>query len=109
MKKPGVWDRGEYRAGYQARLAGSLEVDGAEHCWHLGWQDADTELLESSRQRQRLDAGDEEDFRQTGADLYHVGGLARIHDFPFNECRTRPWKQGWVDADINVGALEYGN
>ena len=75
----------------------------------MGWQDADTELLESARQRQRVAIGEEEDFRQTGADLYHVGGQARTHDFPFDEARTRPWKQGGVDADINVGAMEQDN
>ena len=45
----GHWDKEEYAAGYRARLTAIPDVEGAHHCWRVGWEDADTELLELAR------------------------------------------------------------
>jgi hypothetical protein len=42
----GHWDKEEYAAGYRARLTAIPDFDGAHHCWRVGWEDADTEMLE---------------------------------------------------------------
>ena len=41
----GQWDKNEYAAGCRARLAAIPDFDGAHHCWRVGWEDADTEIL----------------------------------------------------------------
>ena len=102
-RNPQPWDREEYKAGYAARFGGSLHLEAAPEQWRQDWQDADTELGESDRQSEHRAAGREEDYRAAGAELYHVGQQARVHDLPFDEIRTRPWKLGWVDADISIG------
>jgi hypothetical protein len=51
------WDREEYAPGYRARFSEIPDSD-THHCWRCGWEDADTEALESARIRKRwLKAG----------------------------------------------------
>ena len=45
----GHWDKEEYAAGYRARLTAIPDFEGAHHCWRVGWEDADTEVLELAR------------------------------------------------------------
>jgi hypothetical protein len=28
-----------------------------------------------------------------------------VAGIPFDENRTAPWKEGWIDADINLGVI----
>jgi hypothetical protein len=51
------WDKLEYAAGYRARFADIPDSETAHHCWRCGWQDADTEALESARHRRALAEG----------------------------------------------------
>lgn len=46
----GHWDKEEYAAGYRARFSAILDSEQAIHCWRSGWEDTDTELLESAAQ-----------------------------------------------------------
>jgi hypothetical protein len=100
-----TWVPAEYEAGYEARFAGASESLTATHCWQAGWQDANLELLQSSRQRLDGDAGEVEQFEQTWGQLYDIGGDARVHGIPFGEDRTEPWKLGWIDVDIRLGTM----
>jgi hypothetical protein len=45
----GHWDKEEYAAGYRARFSAIRDSEEAHHCWRTGWEDADTELLQSAR------------------------------------------------------------
>jgi hypothetical protein len=47
--------------------------------------------------------GGEDDYAETWGLLFDAGGDARANGVPFDECRTQPWKEGWIAADINVG------
>jgi hypothetical protein len=97
------WDKGEYAAGYRARLSEIPNVDSAHHCWQCGWEDADTEVLESVRHRAVLESGREDNFSETWGLLFDAGGDARVNGISFDESRTLPWKEGWIEADINSG------
>jgi hypothetical protein len=99
------WMPAEYEAGYEARFADASESLTATHCWKAGWQDADTELTESSRQQRDAEGGQEEQPEQTWWQLYDIGGDARVHGIPFGEDRTEPWKLGWIDVDIRLGTI----
>ena len=46
-----------------------------------------------------------EDFRETGADLYHDGGQARIRDAAFDPSKPRPWQLGWQDSDEQIATM----
>jgi len=81
----GQWDKNEYAAGYRARLAAIPDFDGAHHCWRVGWEDADTEMLE------------------TWGLLFDAGGDARVNGIPFDSEHTAPWKEGWIETDVNLG------
>jgi hypothetical protein len=35
--------------------------------------------------------------------LYDIGGNASVNGIIFDEHRTEPWKQGWIDVDITLG------
>ena len=58
----GHWDKEEYAAGYRARLTAIPDFDGAHHCWRVGWEDADTEILELARHNQAIAEGREDDY-----------------------------------------------
>ena len=32
-----------------------------------------------------------------------IDGDARVNSIPFDESRTAPWKEGWIETDINLG------
>jgi hypothetical protein len=63
----GHWDKEEYAAGYRARFSAILDSAEAHHCWRNGWDDADTELLESSRHSRILAEGREGEYPDTWA------------------------------------------
>jgi hypothetical protein len=44
-----TWERSEYAAGYGPRLSAIPKSEAGHYCWRVGWDDADTELLESVR------------------------------------------------------------
>jgi len=93
----------EYAAGYRARLS-EIPSSGMTHpSWQLGWEDADTELLESVRHHRILAERGVDDFPETWGILFDVGADARVNGIPFDTERTQPWKEGWIDADINLG------
>lgn len=64
--------------------------DTKHHCWRCGWEDADTEMLESARHRRILADGGEDEYPETWGLL-------------FDGDRTVPWKEGWIETDINMG------
>ena len=59
------WEPVEYASGYRARLAGIPDSEEAHHCWRCGWEDADTEALESDRNKRALAEGGEDDYQNT--------------------------------------------
>jgi hypothetical protein len=61
----GHWDKEEYAAGYRARSSAIPDSEAAHHCWRIGWEDADTELLESARHNRILAEGREDDYADT--------------------------------------------
>jgi len=97
------WDRTEYAAGFRARLTAIPDYDGAHHCWRAGWENAGTEVLELARHKKALADGGEDDYTDTWSLLFDAGGDARVNGIPFDDERTSPWKEGWIEADINVG------
>jgi hypothetical protein len=95
----GHWDKEKYAAGYWARLTAIPDSDGAHHCWRVGWEDADTEVLELARHNQVVADGREDDYSDTWGLLFD----ARVNGIPFAEERTGSWKEGWIETDINLG------
>ncbi len=73
----GRWDKAEYAASFRARFAAIPDSDQAHHCWRVGWEDADTELLESSRHSRAVAEGKEDDYLNTWGLLFDAGGDAR--------------------------------
>jgi hypothetical protein len=71
------WEPIEYAAGYRARLAAIPDSEIAHHCWRCGWEDADTEALESDRHKRVLADGREDDYAETWGLLFDAGGDAR--------------------------------
>jgi hypothetical protein len=61
----GHWDKEEYAAGYRARFSAIPDSEAVHHCWRTGWEDADTELLESARHNRILAEGREDDYADT--------------------------------------------
>ncbi len=97
------WSKDDYAAGYRSRFWEIPLRDGASYSWHCGWDDADTEILESTRHERAVAEGREDAFPGTWMLLFDVGGDARVNGIPFDRTRTQPWKQGWIEADINLG------
>jgi hypothetical protein len=102
---PGLatWSGTDYAEGLRARFADIAMPDDATHSYRCGWEDADTELLESARHKRVLAEGREDDFGATWGVLFDAGGDARGHGIAFDETRTQPWKEGWIDVDIKMG------
>ena len=69
----------------------------------LSWEDADTEMLELARHNHAIAEGREDDYSDTWGLLFDAGGDARVNGIPFAEERTAPWKEGWIETDINLG------
>lgn len=75
------------------------------HCWRVGWEDANTELFERARLIRPIVEGREGEFKGIWFTLYDFGGDARVHGIRFDELRTKPWKLGWIDVDIELGTI----
>ena len=103
LVKQELWLPNEYAAGFRARLAAIARREDAHACWCCGWDDADTELLESARHRRAMEEGREDSYAGTRRLLYDAGHSARENGIPFDEVRTMPWKEGWIAADIMIG------
>jgi hypothetical protein len=73
----GHWDKEEYGAGYRARLSAIPDFDGAHHCWRVGWEDADTEMLELARHRKALEEAGKTTTRKHGA-FYSTLAATRV-------------------------------
>ena len=99
------WDREEYAAGYGARLSEIPDSETAHHCWRCGWENADTEAIESVRHKHTLAEVMEDHFEDTWGNLFDSGEEARANGVPFDEDRTEPWKEGWIAVAINIGML----
>lgn len=97
------WDSGEYAAGFRARLTAIPDSNAAHHCWRCGWDDADTEMLESARHERAVAEGREDAFADNWRLLFDAGGDARVNGISFDGGRTAPWKEGWIATDINLG------
>jgi hypothetical protein len=74
-----TWERSEYAAGYGPRLSAIPKSEAGHYCWRVGWDDADTELLESERPKKVLAEGGEDDFAATWGVLFDAGGDARVN------------------------------
>lgn len=61
------------------------------------------ERLEAARHRCLIDEGLEDRFPGTWGILFDVGGAARMNGIGFDEGRTKPWQEGWIAGDINMG------
>ena len=99
------WDKEEYAAGYRARFSEIPDSESAHQCWRCGWEDADTEALESARHKQASDEGREYHFEETWGNLFDSGEEARANGVAFEDERTEPWKEGWIAVDIKLGML----
>ena len=55
---PGLatWNKTEYADGLRARFAAIAMPESASHSYRCGWEDADTEMLETERHRRVLKA-----------------------------------------------------
>ena len=62
------------------------------------------EVLELARQNRAIAEGREDDYSDTWSLLFDAGGDARMNGIPFAEERTAPWKEGWIQTDVNLGA-----
>ena len=57
----------------------------------------------AGRHNRTIAEGREDDYSNTWSLLFDAGGDARVNGIPFAEERTAPWKEGWIEADINLG------
>lgn len=89
---PGMktWNKAEYADGVRARFAAIAMPEEASHAYTCGWEDTDTELLETERHRRVLAEGGEDDFGSTWGVLIDAGGDARAYGIEFDETRTDP-------------------
>jgi hypothetical protein len=60
-------------------------------------------MLELARHRKALAEGKEDDYLETWGLLFDAGGDARFNGIPFDGERTAPWKEGWIETDVNLG------
>jgi hypothetical protein len=100
-----TWSWSDYAAGFRARPAGVPLRGRRSLAWRSGWQDAHVDLIEAERHNRVLAAGEEDDYPETWGMLFDAGGDARVAGIPFEENRTAPWKEGWIDADINLEVI----
>ena len=47
--------------------------------------------------------GREDDYPNTRELLFDAGGNARVNGIPFDDQRAAPRKEGWIEANINLG------
>jgi hypothetical protein len=99
-----TWSAEDYAAGFRARFDNLAASNDQSHSWQCGWEDAHLELSLSERHRQRPACGEADDCEESWVLLFDAGGDARVNGIAFDARRTEPWKEGWIDADINLGA-----
>jgi hypothetical protein len=51
------WDSAKYAAWYWARFTAIHTSTTAHHCWQVGWDDPDTEVLDLARHNQAIAEG----------------------------------------------------
>jgi hypothetical protein len=102
---PGLttWNGADYAAGFHARLEKVPSSKNQSHSWQCGWEDANVELLASDHHEQKIADGESDDYGESWGLLFDAGGDARVNGIAFDEQRAQPWKEGWIDADINFG------
>jgi hypothetical protein len=61
-------------------------------------------VLELARHNRVIAEGREDDYSDTWSLLFDAGGDTRMNGIPFAEERTAPWKEGWIETDVNLGA-----
>ena len=88
------WDKEEYAAGYRARFSEIPDSETAHHCWRCGWEDADTEALESARHKRASAEGREYHFEETWGNLFDSGEEARANGVAFEDERTGAVERG---------------
>ncbi len=97
------WEPEEYVAGYRARLSALPDSESAHWSRHCGWEDADTEVLESIRHKRLISEGIEDHYSDTWGVLFDAGVHARQNGIPFDSECSQPWKEGWIEKDIGIG------
>jgi hypothetical protein len=102
---PGVatWSSVDYAAGFRARFRDISSAKNLSHSWQCGWEDANLELVVTTHHEQKIADGESDDYGESWGLLFDAGGDARVNGIAFDERRTQPWKEGWIDADINFG------
>jgi hypothetical protein len=102
---PGLttWNGSDYAAGFRARFGDAATSRKQSHSWQCGWEHAHLELLASDSHEQKLADGETDDYGENWGLLFDAGGDARVNGIAFDSRRTQPWKEGWIDADINFG------
>jgi hypothetical protein len=98
-----TWSSMDYAAGFHARFEDLPSSKKKSHSWQCGWEDAHLELLVSEQHQQRHRDEHADDYGENWGLLYDAGGDARVNGIAFDARRTQPWKEGWIDADINLG------
>ena|SRR5580692_5675235 len=98
-----TWNGAEYVEGFRARFQDVPSTKIQSHSWQCGWEDAHLELLASDGHEQKVMEGESDDYGENWGLLFDAGGDARVNGIAFDERRTQPWKEGWIDADINHG------
>jgi hypothetical protein len=97
------WNGAEYAAGFRAKIK-DVPSSRNESCWwQCGWEDANLDLFASDRHEQMLAGGNQDDYEESWGLLFDAGGDARVNGIAFDERGTQPWKEGWIEADINFG------
>jgi len=100
-----TWDSAEYAAGFRARTEDATPSEEASHEWWCGWEDADADLAAFAQHRLAVEAGRTDDYGEDWGLLFDSGGDARGNGIPFDENRTDPWKEGWIDVDVKLGTV----
>jgi hypothetical protein len=47
--------------------------------------------------------GESDDYGESWGLLFDAGRDTRVNGIAFDERRTQPWKEGWIDTDIDFG------
>ncbi len=63
---------------YRARFTSIPGSATAHHCWQVGWEDADTEVLEQARHNQAIAEGKEDGYCETWRRLVDAGVASRV-------------------------------
>jgi hypothetical protein len=99
----GHWDKEEYAAGYRRALLPSRTLKEHITAGALVGK-MPIQVLELARHNRVIAEGREDDYSDTWSLLFDAGGDSRMNGIPFAEERTAPWKKGWIQTDVNLGA-----